>query len=76
MCTCNSVTAGRIRDAVRGGCTSVADVAAATRASTGCGDCAGVVEALISSQTPTDATQPPTHSHTETGARALVRSQP
>ena len=76
VCTCNSVTAGRIRDAVRGGCTSVADVAAATRASTGCGDCAGVVEALISSQTPTDATQPPTHSHTETGARALVRSQP
>ena len=42
VCTCNSVSAGRIREAVRGGCSSVADVAAATRASTGCGDCAGV----------------------------------
>jgi len=47
VCTCNSVSAGRIRDAVRGGCASVADVAAATRASTGCGDCAGVVGALV-----------------------------
>ncbi len=43
---CNWVTAGRIREAVHGGCRSVADVAAETRASTGCGDCAGVVGAL------------------------------
>ncbi len=52
VCTCNSVSAGRIRDAVRGGCSSVADVAAATRASTGCGDCAGVVDALVAATTP------------------------
>jgi assimilatory nitrate reductase electron transfer subunit len=82
VCTCNSVTAGRIRDAVRGGCASVADVAAATRASTGCGDCAGVVQALIDSRAPTattettETTETSPHSHTETGARALVRSQP
>jgi assimilatory nitrate reductase electron transfer subunit len=73
VCTCNSVTAGRIRDAVRSGCASVADVAAATRASTGCGDCASVVQALISSGTPTEIV---TDSTTETGAKALVRSQP
>ena len=47
VCTCNSVSAGRIRESVRAGCSSVADVAAATRASTGCGDCAGVVGALV-----------------------------
>ncbi len=47
VCTCNSVSAGRIREAVRGGCASAAQVATATRASTGCGDCRGVVEALV-----------------------------
>jgi assimilatory nitrate reductase electron transfer subunit len=52
VCTCNSVSAGRIRDAVRGGCASVAEVAAATRASTGCGDCAGLVGALVTAATP------------------------
>jgi len=73
VCTCNSVTAGRIRDAVRGGCATVADVAARTRASTGCGDCAPVVQALISSESPTETV---TESTTETGAKSLVRSQP
>ncbi len=52
VCTCNSVTAGRIREAVHDGCRSVADVAAETRASTGCGDCAGVVGALVTAATP------------------------
>ncbi len=52
VCTCNSVSAGRIRDAVHGGCASVAEVAAATRASTGCGDCAGVVGALVAAPPP------------------------
>ena len=47
VCSCNSVSAGRIREAVRGGCATAAEVAAATRASTGCGDCRGVVEALV-----------------------------
>ena len=60
VCTCNSVSAGRIREAVRGGCASVADVAAATRASTGCGDCAGVVGALVAARPPprADRTEP------------------
>ena len=66
VCTCNSVSAGRIRDAVRGGCASVADVAGETRASTGCGDCAGVVGALVAATAPKDTTEPQD--------RTLVRS--
>jgi assimilatory nitrate reductase electron transfer subunit len=47
VCTCNSVTAGRIRHAISDGCTTVADVASATRATTGCGECASVVRGLL-----------------------------
>ena len=47
VCTCNTVTAGRIRHAVSEGCTTVKDVAAATRATTGCGDCTSLVKGLI-----------------------------
>lgn len=69
VCTCNSVSAGRIRHAVRAGCASVADVAAATRASTGCGDCAGVVGALVAATTHEPAPREPQD-------RTLVRSTP
>jgi NAD(P)H-nitrite reductase large subunit len=42
------VTAGEIRDAIRArGLTTVAGVANATRASTGCGGCAREVDALV-----------------------------
>lgn len=44
VCTCNQVTAGGIRHS---GCRSVAEVALATRATTGCGSCRGLVEALL-----------------------------
>jgi len=50
VCTCNSVTAGRIRNAIADGCTTVADIAGATRATTGCGDCTSVVKALLACQ--------------------------
>lgn len=50
VCTCNSVTAGRIRDAIGSGCSTVSDVAGATRATTGCGDCTRLVEGLITQQ--------------------------
>ena len=56
VCTCNSVSAGRIRDAVRGGCTTRAEVASATRASTGCGDCAGLVDGLVAATKDTEKT--------------------
>jgi ferredoxin-nitrate reductase len=48
VCSCNAVTAGEIRDAIRArGLTTVAGVAVATRASTGCGGCADEVGALV-----------------------------
>lgn len=47
VCNCNTVTAGAIRHAISEGCTSVKDVAASTRATTGCGDCTSLVTGLI-----------------------------
>ena len=47
VCQCNTVTKGRICAAIAEGCGSVEDVAKATRASTGCGDCRSNVTRLI-----------------------------
>ncbi|HET6968367.1 MAG TPA: FAD-dependent oxidoreductase [Ornithinibacter sp.] len=68
VCTCNTVSAGRIRDAVRAGCRTRADVAAATRASTGCGDCAGVVDGLVAATKDTPVEVGPSE-------KTLVRSE-
>jgi len=54
VCRCNGVTRGAIEDAVTGGADSVEEVAAATRATTGCGGCrdevCGLVAALAHAQ--------------------------
>ncbi|NHA69018.1 FAD-dependent oxidoreductase [Phycicoccus flavus] len=72
VCTCNSVSAGAVRAAVRSGCASAAEVSAATRASTGCGDCRSVVEALVATTAiPAD----PTADHEEPPVPDLVRSE-
>jgi len=48
VCSCNQVTAGAIDEAVRArGLTTLAQVANATRATTGCGGCAAEVSALL-----------------------------
>jgi ferredoxin-nitrate reductase len=48
VCSCNAVTAGEIDRAITaGGLTTVAQVAHATRASTGCGGCVADVRALV-----------------------------
>ena len=48
VCSCNQVTAGAIRDAIRArGLTTVMQVAHATRASTGCGGCSAEVGTLL-----------------------------
>jgi NAD(P)H-nitrite reductase large subunit len=48
VCSCNAVTAGEIdRAIIARGLTTVAGVAKATRASTGCGGCTGEVRALL-----------------------------
>ena len=70
----DSVTAGRIREAVRDGCRTAAEVSATTRASTGCGDCRGVVEALVESTAPA-APHPENHSATAEPEKSLVRSE-
>lgn len=49
VCQCNSVPKGRIAAAVADGCASVDDVARATRAGTGCGDCRSLVGDIIRS---------------------------
>jgi assimilatory nitrate reductase electron transfer subunit len=46
ICRCNAVTKAGIVAAHEAGCTSVATVAEATRATTGCGSCTSAVEGL------------------------------
>jgi assimilatory nitrate reductase electron transfer subunit len=47
VCRCNGVTKGQIVKAWEQGACTLADLAACTRASTGCGSCGPVVEGLI-----------------------------
>lgn len=60
LCHCNNVTYATVRDAVVGGAQSVAEVAACTRATTGCGTCRGSVADVLrahaaSSEPPVEA---------------------
>ena len=48
LCHCNNVTHGRVREAIADGACEVAEIASATRATTGCGTCRRSVEELIS----------------------------
>ncbi|RSN04304.1 FAD/NAD(P)-binding oxidoreductase [Nonomuraea sp. WAC 01424] len=47
VCRCNSVTKGQIRACWEAGARDVAGVAAATRATTGCGTCRDAVEGIV-----------------------------
>lgn len=47
VCQCNTVSKARILEAVHAGSATIAEVGRATRASTGCGDCTGLVKELI-----------------------------
>ena len=47
VCTCNQVSRGAIVAACRAGAHTVAEVACATRATTGCGGCVGAVSTLL-----------------------------
>lgn len=48
VCVCNAVTAGRVEDAVReDGCESVEEIAACTRAGTGCGGCRARIAEML-----------------------------
>ncbi len=50
ICSCLNVTKGAIVDALNAGCCSVADVKAATKASTGCGGCAALLKSTVDSE--------------------------
>ncbi|WP_166998287.1 nitrite reductase large subunit NirB [Paramicrobacterium fandaimingii] len=51
VCACNSVDAGAIRSAVcEGGCTSVGEVKACTRAGTQCGSCIPLVKKIVDAE--------------------------
>jgi assimilatory nitrate reductase electron transfer subunit len=47
VCRCNGVSKGQVVTAWEGGACSVAEVAACTRATTGCGSCKPIVQGLI-----------------------------
>jgi nitrite reductase (NADH) large subunit len=47
ICGCNGVKKGTIVNAIAGGCASVDDVRACTKASASCGSCTGLVEGLL-----------------------------
>ena len=47
ICSCHNVTKGDITAAVDGGCTSVAELKACTKAATGCGGCAALVKQVL-----------------------------
>jgi ferredoxin-nitrite reductase len=54
ICNCNSVTKGELASAIlEKGCISRQQIAECTRATTGCGTCAGLVEELLAILAPT-----------------------
>ena len=81
ICGCNGVGKGTIVDAIAGGCASVEDVRARTKASASCGSCTGLVEGLLKLTLGADftpATVKPmckctSHGHDE--VRRRIRSQ-
>ncbi len=50
ICSCLNVTKGAIIDAINAGCCSVADVKAATKASSGCGGCAALLKSTVDAE--------------------------
>jgi nitrite reductase (NADH) large subunit len=47
ICSCHNVSKGDITLAVEGGCTTVAELKACTKAATGCGGCAALVKQVL-----------------------------
>ncbi len=47
ICSCHNVSRGDITAAVEGGCTTVAELKACTKAATGCGGCAALVKQVL-----------------------------
>jgi assimilatory nitrate reductase electron transfer subunit len=47
VCQCNTVTKGGLLECWRGGARTAADLAAGTRATTGCGSCRDTVDGIV-----------------------------
>ncbi len=50
LCSCNNVTVGAVRHAVRGGCTDLGELKSCTRAGTQCGSCVPLVKKLLETE--------------------------
>ena len=50
MCSCNNVSVGEVRHAVREGCTDLGELKACTRAGTQCGSCVPLVKKLLETE--------------------------
>ncbi|MGF1679814.1 nitrite reductase large subunit NirB [Photobacterium minamisatsumaniensis] len=50
VCSCYDVTKGQIREAVAGGCQTMADLKSVTKASSGCGGCAAFAKQIMDAE--------------------------
>ncbi|MFV0276057.1 MAG: nitrite reductase large subunit NirB [Parahaliea sp.] len=50
VCSCHNVTKGGVIDAIDGGCCTLGEVKAGTRASTGCGGCAAMLKSVVETE--------------------------
>jgi len=75
LCNCNQVTRGEIASACRAGAHTVEDIACATRATTGCGGCIGVVRGLLAGAAAADLVSAEAGATTVQGPEQLGRSK-
>jgi assimilatory nitrate reductase electron transfer subunit len=59
VCRCNNVSCGQIRAACADGACTVADIATATRATTGCGSCRATVAGIVTASSPSAIAEVP-----------------
>jgi len=80
ICRCNTVTKGAIVEAFRAGADTVPAVAEATRATTGCGSCAGAVDGLCawlrSAEPSSPAAEPEPDTHPDSRPDTLPNTLP
>ncbi len=77
VCNCNSVTKGEIVSAIQEkGCTSRQAVAECTRATTGCGTCAGLVDEILLALAPEPTNGAPTSVKAPNKIEKLKKEKP
>jgi nitrite reductase (NADH) large subunit len=63
VCSCETVPAGTLLDAIAGGCETVAELKACTKAGTCCGGCVPVIEKVLRAGTGAPGSAPPLCPH-------------